>query len=349
MKEQLNYYRYKHQQASLCWLIIDIVLTIAYILEYFKGYRTISYVAVFLVFAWLPWLNYFLVYKKNKNEIKSDSMLESLAGYGYLIFYIFCVITANTPLIFCYILPMLYILTSFYNRTLTLRVMYGALFINSVKAAYDIGSNTVDLLSLTDYEIIFACLILSAFFAERGCIILQHREKMIAQLSNEVYYDALTKIHCRIFIPHVEQRWAEKSKHTKSLAIVDIDNFKSINDKYGHKTGDAALIKLAELLIAVTKEHKSTYPVRLGGDEFVIISSLATAYELREICEDLKERLTRDLVQSVDTDEHFSITLSIGIIEGDNDSTFDSLYGPCDKLLYEAKAVGKNNIKTCYK
>lgn len=351
MKEQLNYYRQKHQQTGLCWLVINIVLTLAYFLEYFKGVRTMSYIITFLFVTWTPLVAYLAMYRKYRNEIKADRFLEYTVGYGYLIFYTFCVITANTKMVFCYILPMLCVLTYFFNRTLTLRVMFGAIAVNCLKAAYDFGSNTaftINDFELTDYEIVFACLILCAFFAERGCTLLQLREKMIAQLSEEVYYDALTKIHCRIFIPHVEQRWVEKSKHIKSLAIVDIDDFKSINDKYGHKTGDAALIKLAELLTSVTKESKSTYPVRLGGDEFVIISSTLTALEIKAICEELKDKLTRDFTYSEELNEHFTFTLSIGIIEGTAGCTFDSLYSPCDKLLYEAKATGKNNIKVKY-
>ncbi len=133
---------------------------------------------------------------------------------------------------------------------------------------------------------------------------------------------------------------AKRYKHPFSIAIIDLDNFKTINDVFGHATGDEALRKLA----ACMKKEKRTPDVlaRYGGDEFVILMPETKA----ENALTLLERL-RDKVQQILLGENLSMTISCGTAESLPNST-DSpseVMRKADLALYEAKNAGRNCVR----
>ena len=117
------------------------------------------------------------------------------------------------------------------------------------------------------------------------------------------------------------------------------DNFKGINDKYGHDVGDQALQIAAETLRRHTRKTDS--PGRWGGDEFFVVLRDSTAKEAAA----LGERI-RQAVASADVlPDHKHITTSIGVTEARPGDTFQTLFKRADEALYLAKQEhGKNNV-----
>ncbi|WP_090135134.1 sensor domain-containing diguanylate cyclase [Kosakonia oryziphila] len=125
-----------------------------------------------------------------------------------------------------------------------------------------------------------------------------------------------------------------------SLMFIDIDNFKEVNDRFGHKVGDALLVAVSKILHISTR--KIDTPARLGGDEFVILLPDMPQEEAHTIATRIMDAAA---VMTVVQDYDFKCTLSIGIaraLPGMNDVT-DWLKA-ADDALYQAKRLGKNQI-----
>jgi diguanylate cyclase (GGDEF)-like protein len=127
---------------------------------------------------------------------------------------------------------------------------------------------------------------------------------------------------------------------TLSLLVIDIDHFKRINDRYGHKGGDIALRALAHALAAAVRREDLV--ARQGGEEFVILlynqsleAAVATAERIRKIIEELE----------IVVDDHvLKATVSSGIAVFEADDTFDAVLRRADRALYAAKLAGRNCV-----
>ena len=155
-------------------------------------------------------------------------------------------------------------------------------------------------------------------------------------LSQEANTDPLTKLYNRrAFDRIVEERLSEAEEGV--LFMVDLDNFKRANDRYGHNFGDDILILVAEAITA----HlcKGDLAGRLGGDEFVIF--LPGMADQEEVCRKAEE-VCRALQMEVHGD---FLSVSIGISRYPEDGTdYQMLLDKADQALYRAKERGKN----CY-
>jgi diguanylate cyclase (GGDEF)-like protein len=138
----------------------------------------------------------------------------------------------------------------------------------------------------------------------------------------------------------------EKSKRYGrifSLVMIDIDNFKLINDSYGHISGDKALVHLSEC-IKKTIRKDVDIASRYGGDEFVIVFPNTSAEVAYKICDRLLTLASDQKIKTLDGRE-FSFTLSIGISEFPKDGEESYfLFNHMDDALYAAKKKGKNTI-----
>lgn len=123
------------------------------------------------------------------------------------------------------------------------------------------------------------------------------------------------------------------------LLLLDIDNFKEINDKYGHPTGDKVLQNLASVLR--TQLRKADLIARIGGEEFAIILINTDDEAGNIVAEKLRCIIEND--SFIVDNKVFNITVSIGITLIDNNvDSYEEVYKRADKALYTAKAEGKN-------
>lgn len=129
---------------------------------------------------------------------------------------------------------------------------------------------------------------------------------------------------------------AQASGLPLGIALLDIDHFKSVNDRYGHMAGDQVIRRVA---MDASRELRSDDMIgRFGGEEFVIVFPHATA----DISMRVAERV-RNAVEAGDLNP--SVTISIGVAEWASNETCDSLLRRADEALYAAKRAGRNLLR----
>jgi diguanylate cyclase (GGDEF)-like protein len=162
-----------------------------------------------------------------------------------------------------------------------------------------------------------------------------------------ILQDELTKVYNRRYLQQClthEIAKAQQNRGSFSLAIIDVDFFKNVNDRYGHLAGDEALQCLADKLV---RNLRATDVVcRYGGDEFVILmpeTSQAAAYK---ILERVRRLIADELQQLPKTQVKIPLTISMGVVSYPEQGTSEEeLLKKSDILLYRAKEGGRNRVK----
>jgi diguanylate cyclase (GGDEF)-like protein len=123
-----------------------------------------------------------------------------------------------------------------------------------------------------------------------------------------------------------------------SMMFIDIDNFKLVNDTYGHDLGDEMIVATSERILRSLRY--SDIACRFGGDEFVVWLHNTKASEAEEIA----ERVLENMLETIKIEGHeIHVSVSIGIsIYPDHGTTFEQLIAKCDEHMYIAKSKGKN-------
>jgi len=174
----------------------------------------------------------------------------------------------------------------------------------------------------------------------------EEKEQEMQKLYNLAHYDNLTKIYNRFFfITKLKETVliAQENSHIFSLLFIDLDDFKIVNDTYGHAAGDKVLKSVCENINDIIEE-KDTFS-RLGGDEFaLIIDNINDKESLNILADKILKAISSDVEFKGDM---FNVSGSIGIsrfpIDGDIKST---LLHSADSAMYKAKKLGKSAY--CY-
>lgn len=172
-----------------------------------------------------------------------------------------------------------------------------------------------------------------------------HRAKLENKLHDMAHYDDLTGLASRhLLLDRLQQVIANSSRSNtlSALAFIDLDNFKPVNDRYGHNAGDTVLIEIASRLKTLLRSSDTI--ARLGGDEFVLlINNLSSANE----CEDLLKRIIKILTKAIriSKSDSVSVSASIGVTLIDDTSIdADTFLRRADQTMYRVKNSGRNNI-----
>jgi len=173
--------------------------------------------------------------------------------------------------------------------------------------------------------------------------------KLIQELKNSIDYlyeiatiDEKTGVYNNKFfktISEMEFAKAKRGLEPISLLIVDIDNFKKLNDTYGHLVGDAVLKRIGTVL----KESLRKYDVvaRFGGEEFIILFPETNLQRARKVSERLRRKVAEDKEMG-----KYSVTFSGGLAAYHKNDSLTRIKVRADKALYKAKKNGKNKIET---
>ncbi len=168
--------------------------------------------------------------------------------------------------------------------------------------------------------------------------------RTLAELEYYSIHDPLTGLYNRRHFNNIleyEVGRSERHQHEFSLLMLDLDNFKDINDAYGHPTGDEALCGVAEVL----REHirKGDLASRIGGDEFAVVL-METGKEGASVVATNLGRSLRERVFTAPDGKHFHLTVSIGMatFPGDAQNETDLMAG-ADLAMYKAKEIGKDS------
>jgi diguanylate cyclase (GGDEF)-like protein len=166
------------------------------------------------------------------------------------------------------------------------------------------------------------------------------------RVAEQAVTDALTGLsnnrHFREWMDRESQRIARFGGGL-SLVLLDIDNFKQVNDTYGHLQGDEVLRELGRILRLESRGIDES--ARYGGEEFVLALPETPKGGAIEVAERIRERIARTEVQGVDGNAPLKVTASIGVASMPGDgSDSRSLIAAADAALYEAKRAGKNRV-----
>ena len=172
-----------------------------------------------------------------------------------------------------------------------------------------------------------------------------HTEKdtLLAELHRQTREDPLTRLlNRRALDTELERECtrAERYGRPLTLALLDIDNFKQINDSYSHAVGDAVLVAVAQCLRDARRQ--SDVMARLGGEELVMLFPETTAAQAMAVCEALRAQL--DAVDWVEMGMQRKVTASFGVSvfrAGDDAAT---LLARADAAMYTAKRSGKDRV-----
>lgn len=170
----------------------------------------------------------------------------------------------------------------------------------------------------------------------------------IRDLEDKTQRDGLTGAHNRAFFDSVfEREFIFSTQHSTPLtiAMIDVDHFKQVNDSHGHVVGDALLIALVRAIFGQIRQDDLL--CRYGGEEFVLILPGTTIASARKLLIRLKNSIEA-ISYKLDNDKHIGITVSMGIATNlDKGSIFtshDGMLEAADLALYAAKHAGRNKI-----
>lgn len=150
-----------------------------------------------------------------------------------------------------------------------------------------------------------------------------------------------TAINARYFydLTQMEMNRAQRNQHPFTIAYIDLDNFKAVNDQFGHVEGDRVLIALVSSVGKVIR--KSDFIARLGGDEFAILFPETDQESARIIFSKIQNSFAEAVQQ-----KKWPVTFSVGILTCRvAPQTTDELIRIADELMYQAKYDGKNTVK----
>ena len=172
---------------------------------------------------------------------------------------------------------------------------------------------------------------------------IKQLESELDKVYKELLMDPLTKVYNRKALERDLLEILEKGKNRDldlCIAIIDIDNFKMINDTYGHLVGDFVIIKFVQIMKSLIRSCDKIY--RYGGDEFVIIFNRSTGLNAQKSIERIINKINKTKLKY--KDYLISLTLSAGITCHKKGDDVESILQRADEALYEAKAT-KNTLK----
>jgi diguanylate cyclase len=171
---------------------------------------------------------------------------------------------------------------------------------------------------------------------------LSRLETQLDHTRREAAVDPLTNVPNRRTFERACREWLQPGRHGFVLAMADVDNFKTINDRFGHAVGDRLLVSVAETLGRSLRADDMV--ARVGGDEFAVLAgglTLAQAEKRLAAIGRMVHSATRLIVP-----DGTEPTISIGVAECSAGDTLESLRQRADAALYEAKRNGKGRLAT---
>jgi diguanylate cyclase (GGDEF)-like protein len=182
----------------------------------------------------------------------------------------------------------------------------------------------------------FSRLLISVFIV----LMLDRLRRMLGQAERLARTDPLTgAANVRYFdeVAARELRGAERYGHSVTLAYLDVDDFKRVNDTLGHHGGDRVLETVA---ITISKNIRPTdLLTRVGGDEFAVLLPQTDVASAATMLERIRARLAEEMES-----RGWDITLSVGIAAATGTTSADALLGAADRLMYESKRAGKDRV-----
>ncbi len=168
--------------------------------------------------------------------------------------------------------------------------------------------------------------------------------RKLAELTNLTTRDDLTGLfNSRQFYRHIAQEVDRSNRYFRPLALIlmDIDNFKTLNDTYGHLFGDNILSAIGDIIKSAIRMQDTAY--RYAGDEFTIILPETELEMAISVAERVRQAIENDTQALLDP-RPLTVTVSIGVVEYLTDEDIKSLVHRADSAMYASKKKGRNSI-----
>lgn len=199
-----------------------------------------------------------------------------------------------------------------------------------------------------NYELLSYALAIPTLVAPPACYLLASSIYEMTMLRDEnqriAHTDELTGIaNRRSFFERAPKliATAKAQGDVVSVIIIDIDFFKNINDTYGHKAGDATLIRIADILIDALNGQNAVIG-RIGGEEFALLAISKDHEESVTLAERIRRRIKEAFIQS--RNMNFSTTASLGLAPLAANDDLDEALHRADRALYAAKNAGRDQM-----
>lgn len=167
-------------------------------------------------------------------------------------------------------------------------------------------------------------------------------ERALDQAQRLLHQDDLTPLLNRRGLRRTCDRWNTSGEVSAQICCVmlDLDDFKSINDKHGHPIGDAALLHFSKTMLQHVRQADAL--ARLGGDEFALVLTNTTAIDARRVLEHLQRVLAASPMLTADT--CVALRFSAGIAERRANEPLSDAFARADTALIDAKRCGKSTV-----
>ncbi len=268
------------------------------------------------------------------------------AGYMILMCMVIAVFPCDTPAAYtCFCVPVIWV-TVFGDKELCRLTHIAAqvcmLFLLLLSSVMEKIDSTFFIFNVAIAMILVAASrvlsVLLLQFIEKNDDILKLHEEDNVSLEKKLLREPMTGLYNHTaFYDYLDRHVKNRDMEPLSLAVVDIDNFKKVNDTYGHGNGDEVIHRLAELLQKHCGEH--AYVSRYGGEEFAIIFPYTKVKDAHKIMDGVLEKFRAERF-----DWHpGSITFSCGLFQlSAYQMTTEEFFEVTDRMLYRAKQNGKN-------
>jgi len=230
-----------------------------------------------------------------------------------------------------------------------LPIMQSNTFLGAFELYYDISQELYEFnlvaasltrISLFVFSSAFALMLVFLYFASKNNLQIKNYQFELRSLAE---LDHLTQIYNRrFFYEHASLMLLEHGRSRKNISIcmIDIDNFKEINDTYGHKAGDLVIKNVCTTIKSLTRQ--SDIVARYGGEEFIILLPNTTIIDAAHLSNNICNRIAE---LEISIEQHsITLTVSIGISQYDAPQDLESFIHNADTALYSAKRTGKDRV-----
>ena len=330
--------------------IISMVVIVFFALLFmWSGYKT---AILLLIIAFIPFpASQYLYHKGHKSLAVFIAMVDAIWIVLFQTFYIFSN-AAGFHYQYFATMAILFLVSDVYQRKQRIMTIGLAL---SILAAFFICEKyaAVPMLDIVRHADLSALKVISLTVTLMAMLIifytysiqLSKKEKAMQFLAD---HDALTGIYNRRYFNRIGEQYFidhQMNKMPFSVVLLDIDDFKHINDGFGHFIGDSVLVKMAETISQSLRSGDLF--ARYGGEEFVILLPGTSSTEAHKIAESI--RLSIESLSLPVNNRLVSFTISIGVCAlAEHHMSFDHLLVETDKRLYKSKNNGKNQTTLLY-
>lgn len=323
----------RNKALDKCILIINLVLTVSYVVEYIKGNRTLGYIFSFFGVIWIPFcISHLLLYKKNRTEEERHAYKYVVILF-YILFYSYSVYSSYIDTTWCYIFPLVSIVMIFSNYKCIILSLAPAIVVNITNYIFQFGY--LDNETTVAFEQKIACLILCVVFMSTGCVVLNKYYNVFIKLFNDANIDDTTGLYNFSSAKNIIVNSMSDGKELRtSLILITIDNFDSYSNKYGHVFADKVLKTVSNVLSNILEEYSDNSIVtKFPNDEFGVFINNRSRDELSDLTSEILDRMKNVILSYRGNEVILSTTL--GVTDTDTCSNYDftELYNRARDLI----------------